>query len=229
MNMDGDSLEKEIMNFLRESIKKNEMEAKSFLIEEHKNRVKQLSVNNGLPKHFRDKTLDNYKTSSNPKALIAARSFVESFPKTKGLLLTGDVGLGKTHIAAAITNELNNRLYSTYFGNAVDIVSFCKSTYRKDSHFSEEEAIKLMTDKIDLLIIDDLGKEYSTENTITILYQIINRLYENDKPVVITTNLNSQEIIIKLGERGRAIMSRITSMCTPIRLTGKDWRTNKNA
>lgn len=224
--MGGDEMD--IMEFLRESIKKNEEEAKQYLMEENKLSIMKLSSNNGLPKHFRDKTLDNFHSSINLQALKAAKDFVANFPHAKGILFTGDVGLGKTHLAAAITNELNNRLYSSYFGNATDIVSFCKSTYNRQSLLTEVEAINIMTDKVDLLIIDDLGKEYSTENTLAILYQIINRLYENEKPVIITTNFNSNDLRVKLGSRGYAIISRITAMCTPVVLKGKDWRTNRN-
>jgi DNA replication protein DnaC len=157
-------------------------------------------------------------------ALNKSKNFVEDFPNTKGLLLTGPVGTGKTHLACAIANELLERLYSVYFGNVVDIMSFIKSTYSKNSEIAEDEAINLMTDKVDLFIIDDLGKQNETSYTSSMLYQLINRVYENKKPIIITTNENSTELAGKLGDRGQATVSRITQMCEPVVFKGEDWR-----
>lgn len=214
----------DIEKFLRESIKKNELEAKEYLLGERHRRVRTLSNNNGLPPLFKKKTFKNYDKSISFKAFNSALSFVENFPKGKGLLFIGTVGVGKTHLASAIVNELNSRLYSTYFGNIVDIIGFVKSTYNKSSQLTEIEAINIMTEKIDLLVIDDLGKESSSEHNLALLYNIINKLYENEKPIIITTNYGAVDLNSKLGERGSAIISRISSMCTPVVLSGKDWR-----
>lgn len=220
--MDGDYME--IREFLRESIEKNEMEARNFLLEERTKKVRALSNNNGLPPLFKKKTFENYNKSSNTLAFNACRYFVDNFPTSKGLLLIGSVGLGKTHLAASIVNELNIRLYSSYFGNVIDILGFVKSTYNKNSILTEFEAIEIMTEKIDLLVIDDLGKESNSEHNLALLYHIINKLYENEKPIIITTNYGAIDLNRKLGERAQAIISRMSSMCTPVNLNGKDWR-----
>ena len=102
-------------------------------------------------------------------------------------------------MAASIVNEMNNRLYSTYFGNVVDIMAFVKSTYNKNSALTEIEAINIMTEQIDLLVIDDLGKESNTEHNLALLYQIINKLYENEKSLIITTNFGAIDLNKKLG------------------------------
>lgn len=214
----------DIKEFLRQSIERNELEAKSFLLEERKKKIKALSNNNGLPPLFKKKTFENYNENINSLAFKKARNFVDSFPKTKGLLFIGSVGIGKTHLAASIVNELNVKLYSSYFGNVVDILGFVKSTYNKNSILTEIESIEVMTEKIDLLVIDDLGKENNSEHNLALLYHIINKLYENEKPLIITTNYGALDLNKKLGERAQAIISRISSMCTPVVLSGKDWR-----
>ena len=211
--------------FLRESMKRNEEEAKELMLQERQKKINEINKNSGLPKRFKRKTFENYERGDNFIAYKKAEEFAENFPDiNKGLLLVGPVGTGKTHLAAAISNKLISRLYSVYFGNTTDIMSFIKSTYSKDAEMTEGEAIELMTEKVDLLVIDDLGKENETENTLSVLYQIINKLYETEKLVVITTNFNSSDLARKLGERGPAMVSRITGMCEPVVLSGEDWR-----
>lgn len=210
--------------FLRKSMKQNEKEVQELLLKERQEKIAALSRGSGVPKRFNNATFKNYNQADNNMALTKSRNFVEDFPNTKGLLLTGPVGTGKTHLACAIANELIEKLYSVYFGNVVNIMSFIKSTYSKDSDITEDEAINIMTDKVDLFIIDDLGKENETSYTSSMLYQLINRAYENEKPIIITTNENSIELARKLGDRGQAIVSRITEMCEPVIFEGEDWR-----
>lgn len=211
--------------FLRESMKRNEGEAKKLMLKERQKKVDEINKNSGIPKRFKRKTFKNYERRDNPIAYKKAKDFAERFPDiNKGLLLVGPVGTGKTHLAAAISNTLINRLYTVYFGNSTDIITFIKDTYSKKTNLTEAEAISLMTEEVDLLVIDDLGKESETAHNLALLYQIINKLYDNEKLVVITTNYNSADLARKLGERGAAMVSRITGMCEPVILTGEDWR-----
>jgi DNA replication protein DnaC len=220
--MGGDIMD--ISEFIRKSINENEEEAKRYILEQKAKSMEKRFRNNGLPLLFRNKTFDNYDQKNNPNGYIKCKEFATNFPNTKGLLLSGNVGQGKTHLAAAIVNHLNDRMYSTYFGNVIDLISFVKSTYNKNSTLSEMEAISIMTKKVDLLIIDDLGKENNNEYTISLLYQIINKIYENKKPVIITTNYNAYDLGNRLGERGEAMVSRLCGMCEPVIFKGEDWR-----
>jgi len=219
------------MRFLKESIERNEREAKEALMKKKQEKVLQLLEKSGLGKRFAKRTFENFKAENEElkKALLKSRDFVEKFPHVeKGLLFTGPVGVGKTHLAAAIANELINNLYSVVFGNVTDLITLIRSTYSRDAEITEAEMIKTFTEDTDLLVIDDLGKENISEYTATILYQIINRLYEHEKPLIITTNFNSSMLRKKFGEKGEAIVSRIAEMCEFVKINSEDWRL-KNA
>lgn len=214
-----------IDEFIRESIRRNEEEAKRLMQKKRQERISELVSKSGIGVKFRKRTFHNFVVDDwNRDAFFKAKNFVESFPNTRGLLFMGPVGTGKTHLAAAIANYLIEQLYTVLFGNITDIIALVKTSYREESELTELEIINTLTKDIDLLVIDDLGKEYPTENTAVLLYQIINRLYENEKPVVITTNMTSEELKKRYQDKGEAIVSRITEMCKPVKLVGDDWR-----
>jgi len=222
-------MDTEFMEYIRKSIEANEKAAKEMAMKKRQEKAMELLKKSGLGKRFAKRTFKNFKKDNiAPELLYAynkAFEFATKFPDVeKGLLFTGPVGTGKTHLAAAIANQLIDQLYSVAFGNVTDIITLIKSTYSKDSQLTEAELIRAFTDDTDIFIIDDLGKEHSSPNTSTVLYQIINRLYENEKPIVVTTNFSSAALCKKLNERGEAIMSRLAEMCEIIKVTGPDWR-----
>ncbi len=219
----------ELREFIMKSIKKNEEEVKKLAMKKKQEKINELLDKSGLGKRFTKRTFENFNTYNLTLEIIHAHDkaikFTKDFPDTsQGLLFSGPVGTGKTHLAAAIANELIRKLYSVIFGNVTDIITLIKGSYRQDSEITEGEIIKAFTEDTDIFIIDDLGKERATPNTNTVLYQIINRLYENEKPIIVTTNFSSAALRKKLGERGDAIVSRLAEMCELIKVSGQDWR-----
>ena len=216
----------EIDEFLRKNIANNQEESQRLVMQKKQQRAIELLAKSGLGKRFRKRTFQNTVINfKNSHAVEAAQTFTREFPNVQqGLLFMGPVGVGKTHLAAAIANELVNELYTVVFGNVTDIITLIKSSYGSQSELDETQILRTITEDIDLLILDDLGKEYATENTRMLLYQIINRLYENEKPIIITTNLTSDALTGKYGERGKAIVSRLTEMCQPVMMEDSDWR-----
>lgn len=215
-----------IDEFIRASIRRNEEEAKQLIMKKKQERITELLQKSGLGKRFQGKTFDNFQVNDkNRAAFISAREFCVNFPNNRrGLLIIGPVGTGKTHLASAITNELIGKLYTVMCRNITDIISMIKSTYGQKSDLEEQEIVDILTKEVDLLVIDDLGKENASENTRKLLYQIINRLYDDDRPIVVTTNYTSDALEHRLGERGEAIVSRLTEMCEPVITSGQDWR-----
>lgn len=193
--------------------------------EEKKNKIEKLLKESGMGKKFYRRTFKSFeRNEDNEKAYQQAASFAKEFPNSQGLFFAGTVGVGKTHLAAAIANHLIGKMHTVYFGSITKIITKVKETFSKKSDITEGDLLNMLINDVDLLIIDDIGKENSTEYSNTFLYHLINELYEEDKPIIITTNLMPSELKIKLGERGDAVMSRILEMTIPVAITGKDWR-----
>jgi DNA replication protein DnaC len=103
------------------------------------------------------------------------------------LVLFGNYGCGKTHLAAAIANTALSRHFRVLFANVPDLLDHLRSTFGPDSDVGYDvrfEAIR----EIPLLILDDLGTENTTPWAREKLYQIINHRYNRKLPTVITSN-----------------------------------------
>lgn len=140
----------------------------------------------------------------------------------KLFLLSGNVGVGKTHILKATTHEAIKHGYFALYTTAFDL----NKTFL-NYHCAKLEDKEDILDKYlsaDLLLIDDLGTENKLNNVTTeYLYLIINQRLESGKFTVITTNLSMDQLKDNYDER---IMSRISniSTCIPAVLQGNDLR-----
>ena len=142
--------------------------------------------------------------------------------------MVGNNGVGKTHLACSIANELIKNGIPIIYGTLINLLAELKNSYDSDNNISEREIIKLY-EKVNLLIIDDLGKENPSEWGLEKLFTIINSRYENNLPVVITTNYNRERLRERLAnnvnyEIADSIISRLYEMCKGISLNGKDKR-----
>lgn len=219
-NMGGEYVSFE--TFIKQSICRNEQAAKKILAERRQEKISKLLHDSGLGQKFLHRTFETFKINErNEDAFRTAKQFANEFKaQKKGLLFSGTVGSGKTHLAASIANQLISELHSVIFGNITDIITRIYDTYSAESDIRTGQIIKALT-SVDLLVLDDLGKEGDSRNINTVLYQIINARYEHELKVIITTNLTSSELSSKIGN---ATVSRITEMTTPVILNDKDWR-----
>ncbi len=150
--------------------------------------------------------------------LERCQSFTESYPMvSNGMLFLGKTGLGKTHLSLAIANEMLKKGYGVVYGTAQNFLS----TIEKE-HFgrSDGDTLSLLSE-CDLLIIDDLGAEFSTQFTISVLYNLLNSRIMESKPTIISTNLTAAELANNYGER---ISSRIIGSFEPLKFEGNDIR-----
>jgi DNA replication protein DnaC len=183
---------------------------------------------------FRSRTFDNFEVAKeNKPAYEALKVYANHFKSFKikgiGYMLNGPYGTGKTHLAAALAIELINKGTPVIFGTLINLLGKIKQTY--DGNWTQENESEILNaySTVDLLIIDDLGKEKASEWSIEKLFSIINTRYENNLPVVITTNYSMETLINKLtvnnnSDVAESIVSRLHEMCRGLYLNTPDYR-----
>lgn len=149
----------------------------------------------------------------------------------KGVILVGNNGVGKTHLACSIANRFIEKGIPVIYGTLINLLAELRNSYEIDNNISEMEIIKLY-ENVDLLIIDDLGKEKPSEWGLEKLFTIINSRYENNLPVIITTNYNQNSLIKRLSineelETAKSIISRLYEMCYLVKIDDIDHRIQK--
>ena len=142
--------------------------------------------------------------------------------KPKNLFLYGNTGVGKTFLSNCVAKELLERGYSVIYFTAFqlfDILS--KGIFDRDA---DAIAAHQNIFECDLLIIDDLGTEFSNSFTTSQLFLCINERLLRQKSTIISTNLNLNQMIDMYSER---TWSRISSNYSLIKLFGDDIRIQK--
>ncbi|MDA8485137.1 ATP-binding protein [Pseudomonas resinovorans] len=160
-----------------------------------------------IPPRFKTKTFENYwvQTDKQRTALEACRRYAERFPENLGsgrcLMLLGQVGNGKTHLAAAVAGVVIeqhrcNAMYTT----VSRVCQQVKASYSKESTQSEREALDIFRTP-DLLILDEVGASYGTDFERMVMFEVINARYEDVKPTIVISNLGAGALVDALGDR----------------------------
>lgn len=158
------------------------------------------------------------------KNLQACRDFAKSSPRTsKGLLLLGGAGLGKTHLALSIASVMLGDGYNVVYCSAANIFKQIETEYFTQKNRETLDSLKYC----DMLILDDLGAEYVTPFVVNTLYDIVNTRINEKRPSVYTTNITD---ISRLEMRyGEAVSSRLRGCCSLLPFVGEDIRLQKAA
>lgn len=173
-----------------------------------------------LGSRFGDRTFSTLDNRIDAKAKSTCIGYVNKYADNhwkdkNGLVLSGATGVGKTHLAAAISNELIPRKVAVFFVNVPEVYD------RIRDEMGHKDYTKATMKSCDLLVLDDLGKEKRSEWTDQVLYEIVNSRYEKRKPIIVTTNYSAQELANNVD---KAVVSRLFEMCVFVNVNGTDRR-----
>lgn len=193
---------------------------------ERMDRIKRRKAQGLQDRYLYDYTFanDNGENPLMDKARAYVEHWDEAYRKNTGLLLFGDVGTGKSFFAGCIANALLDRDVPVLMTNFPTILNKLAGMYSEDRG---ELIASLGT--YDLLILDDLGVERSTEYAMEQMFHVIDCRYRSQKPMIVTTNLKLDEIKNPPDLAHARIYDRILECCAPILFPGKNFREERAA
>lgn len=175
-----------------------------------------------LPPALRDRRLSDLDGDGRTKALDAAKRW--SKRELSGLVLLGDVGLGKTTIAAAAVRDYIARDLSRPTPRWVSTTQALTDLGRSFGHKDRERMIEALTSRQLPLVLDDLDKSKPTPAAAHMIFEAIDSCMTHNRSLLVTTNLTPDGLAAKIPEHGRAIASRLVGYCELHRISGRDRR-----
>ncbi len=199
----------------------------------------------GIPKRYEHCSLDTFEPGfgqadqSLAAAHIMARNFVAGYPVTtegRGLLLTGDVGIGKTHLAVGIIQALIlEKGVPCLFCDYRELLKRIQESYNPLVSTTELQILAPIFEA-EVLILDELGAQKPTDWVWDTVALILNTRYNDKRTTLITTNYpnapaalsrNADKVMREetLGDRiTERMRSRLVEMCVEVEMRGKDFR-----
>ncbi len=211
-------------------------------------RVARLLHRASIPARYEHCSFDSYEASfpgadrSLAAAHLIARRFVDGYPVTtggRGLLLTGSIGVGKTHLAVGILHALIvEKGVHGLFCDYRELLKEIQHSYNAQVATTEMEILQPVFDA-EVLVLDELGAAKPTDWVWDTVALVLNTRYNDKRTTIITTNYadlapgangggtaasraNREET---LGDRiGERMRSRLAEMCVTIEMCGEDFR-----
>lgn len=178
-----------------------------------------------LPTRFQGATFDSYETTTSRQERVRemcrayAMTFTDCRYQGRNLVLCGNVGTGKTHLACAIGRGVEEHLEvvhqndndgrpmphnpefdSVTYSTVQDMLRYIKTSYGRDCTYSERQAIKRFTGP-DLLVLDEVGVQTGSDHEKMLLTGILDDRWANGNATVVVSNMTKSEVMAYLGAR----------------------------
>jgi DNA replication protein DnaC len=159
----------------------------------------------GIPARFRSKDFASFHVDSDEKekaraiAMEFANNFAGHAKDGAVMVFSGKPGTGKSHLAIAIASAIMPECTAMYI-SAIDAIRMVRDTWRRNAERTETQVLRLLA-SVDLLILDEIGVQYGTESEQVTLFDIIDKRYRDQMPMILLTNLTASEMKTFLGDR----------------------------
>ena len=189
-------------------------------------RARARSLSAVIPRRFREVSFDRKPLadmSPDIQQMVQqyTRNLERNLDEGKGLCFLGDVGTGKTSLAMYVSKTALEAGRSVAIYSLPRLLTTIRTTFNDDSAQSHAELLDKLA-AVDLLHLDDLGAENTTPWVLEELYSIVNTRYEEQRSIVVTTNIaDPEELRAQIGPR---TVSRLDEMCDDIPVFGPDQR-----
>jgi DNA replication protein DnaC len=177
-----------------------------------------------IPRRYRDVSFERPPVTDIEPAIVGAvRRFAgtidDQLDAGRGLWFMGNPGTGKTTLAMLVSKAALDAGRTVAIYSLPRLLSEIRDVFRADGSFV---ALLDRLTEVDLLHVDDLGAEQTTEWVLEALYSIVNARYEDERSIVLTTNCMDRDELC--GQITPRTVSRLTEMCDELPLLGHDHR-----
>jgi DNA replication protein DnaC len=178
-----------------------------------------------IPRKYRGAAFDRPPVTDMPGPQVqVVKRFVRDIDANldggRGLWFYGSVGTGKTTLAMLVSRAALDAGRSVAIYSLPRLLAEIRATFESDSEGSYVDLLDRLA-AVDLLHVDDVGAERTSDWVLEQLYAIVNARYEDERSVIITTNLERDALVEQIRER---TVSRLEEMCTLVPLYGEDAR-----
>lgn len=187
-----------------------------------------------IPPRFASATFENFKAeklSSRSAALQRMISLTRLYPRTRGMILMGTPGTGKTHLACAALRTLAiEKHVGGLFVDFIELLQTVSSAFKKENNAPAKAKILAPVLTTDVIVLDDIGAHQTNAWAQETLTHILNQRYNHNRLTIITTNYldpgqshypGDETLEQRIGSRLR---SRLFEMCEAVFVDGADYR-----
>lgn len=159
----------------------------------------------GIPLRFRSRTLESFvvENDGQARALAVAKQFVAEWQQHEiagtTAVFSGKPGTGKSHLAIAIAQAVMPQT-TVLYASALDAIRMVRETWRRGADKSEGDVLRELG-AVGLLVLDEVGMQYGTEGEQVLLFDIIDRRYRDQRPMIVLTNQPKDGLKAYLGDR----------------------------
>lgn len=160
-----------------------------------------------IPRRFTARTFETFvaTTPQQSAALTACRAYAEDFADAlrtgASLVLSGAPGTGKSHLAASVMLRVMAEGQTVQYVTCMDMIRSIRGTWRKDSERTEGSVLHELGEKLDLLVIDEIGVQYGTEGEQTVVFDVLDRRYREMRPTILISNAGKEQFREYVGDR----------------------------